>query len=156
MTAFLVCIENVFFFFKILQKILYHLRHGHWLENKTIDDTTRTIPLTLITIEATGCRDQWKYAIGLEELQDYLNCLGCLFLVIVFYIIQFVQIYCSVCCHFWSLIQTFFKISVANIEVTLPKHPGTYSAHWVKCFSVLCSYSQTRDRTSNLAQEICL
>ena len=34
------------------------------MENETIDDTTQTILPALMTKEATGHRDQWKYRSG--------------------------------------------------------------------------------------------
>ena len=33
---------------------------GLWLENETVDDTTQTLPVTLMTIQATGQRDHYK------------------------------------------------------------------------------------------------
>ena len=51
---------------------LYLPRHGLWLENKMKDDTTQTIPLTLIIIEGKG-HDCTSKNRGLEELLDWFH-----------------------------------------------------------------------------------
>ena len=43
-----------------LHSFLHSFIGGLWLENETIDDTTQAIPLTLITVEATGHGDSEK------------------------------------------------------------------------------------------------